>query len=148
MFSEKFNGPALKYEVGVCIATGHIVWVNGPFMGAEADVTIFKEDGLLDALAEEECIEVDMGYQGSTKLKNPKIYQSRMDKQQKSIIRSRQENVNGRLKQFQVLNGVFRHTKDMQRKHKMCFNAVAVITELFFELEEGLYAVEYDVNYD
>ena len=53
MFSEKFNGPALKYEVGVCIATGHIVWVNGPFMGAEADVTIFKEDGLLDALAEE-----------------------------------------------------------------------------------------------
>ena len=89
-----------------------------------------------------------MGYQGSRKLKNPKIYQSRMDKQQKSIIQSRQENVNGRLKQFQVLNGVFRHTKDMQRKHKMCFNAVAVITELFFELEEGLYAVEYDVNYD
>ena len=107
MFSEKFNGPALKYEVVVCIATGQIVWVNGPFEGGRSDVTIFKEDGLLDALAEEECVEVDMGYQGSTKLKNPRIYQSRIDKKQKSILRTCQENVNGQLKQFQVLNGVF-----------------------------------------
>ncbi|KAL3791579.1 hypothetical protein ACHAW5_000882 [Stephanodiscus triporus] len=28
--SHKFMGNGLKYEVGVCIATGHIVWVHGP----------------------------------------------------------------------------------------------------------------------
>jgi hypothetical protein len=28
MFSKKMNGPGSKYEVDVCIKTGHIVWVN------------------------------------------------------------------------------------------------------------------------
>jgi len=30
-FSQKFKGPGLRYEVGVCIQTGWIVWINGPF---------------------------------------------------------------------------------------------------------------------
>ena len=32
IFSKKLNGPGYKYEVGVCIATGHIVWINGSFL--------------------------------------------------------------------------------------------------------------------
>ncbi len=28
--SHKFKGNGLKYEVGVCIATGYVVWVHGP----------------------------------------------------------------------------------------------------------------------
>jgi hypothetical protein len=28
--SHKFKGNGLKYEVGVCIATGCIVWIHGP----------------------------------------------------------------------------------------------------------------------
>jgi hypothetical protein len=38
IFSEKLNGPGLKYEIG------HIVWVDGPFDASRHDVTIFKED--------------------------------------------------------------------------------------------------------
>ena len=30
LFSNKFNGPALHYEVKVCIQSGDIVWFNGP----------------------------------------------------------------------------------------------------------------------
>ena len=30
-YSHKFRGPGLRYEIGVCIKTGWIVWVNGPF---------------------------------------------------------------------------------------------------------------------
>ena len=30
-YSHKFNGPGVRYEVGICIQTGWIVWVHGPF---------------------------------------------------------------------------------------------------------------------
>ena len=42
MFSKKFNGPALKCEVGVCLKTGWIVWINDPFQGGLGDKDIFK----------------------------------------------------------------------------------------------------------
>ena len=28
-YSHKFKGPGLRYEVGLCIRTGHIVWAYG-----------------------------------------------------------------------------------------------------------------------
>ena len=148
------NGPGLKYEVGVCIKTADIVWINGPFRAGTSDVKIFHEDGLLHALADNECIEVDAGYQGNDKFKNPYIAASRIHRIQKSKVRARHENVNQRLKQFAVLDQVFRHTfgkeNDGQRfwKHQICFEAVAVITQLSFEFDCSLYDVEYDVTYD
>jgi hypothetical protein len=30
-YTKKFNGPGVRYEVGIAIQTGYIVWVNGPF---------------------------------------------------------------------------------------------------------------------
>jgi hypothetical protein len=30
-YSHKINGPAVRYKVGICIKTGWIVWINGPF---------------------------------------------------------------------------------------------------------------------
>ena len=30
-YSHKFDGPALRYELGVCIQTGWICWLAGPF---------------------------------------------------------------------------------------------------------------------
>lgn len=152
IFSKKLNGPGFKYEVGVCIATGDIVWINGPFEAGMHDVTIFQDHGLKDALCDDECVEVDNGYNGDDCFKNPRIAQSREDRKQKSRVRARHEIENGRLKQFAVLDAVFRHndSKKFSRKekHRICFNAVAVITQLGFELEGGLYDVEYDPQYD
>ena len=34
-YSYKFKGPGLRYEVAICIKTGWIVWVNGPFPAGE-----------------------------------------------------------------------------------------------------------------
>ena len=31
LWSQKFNGPGVRYEVGLGIQNGDIVWVNGPF---------------------------------------------------------------------------------------------------------------------
>jgi hypothetical protein len=38
--SHKFRGNGLKYEVGVCIATGHVVWVHGPSRAGENNITL------------------------------------------------------------------------------------------------------------
>jgi hypothetical protein len=65
----KFNGSGVKYGVGVCIRTGGIVWINGPFVCSTNDSTVFKE-GLAHLLAEDEGVECDTGYKGHNALKN------------------------------------------------------------------------------
>ena len=152
MYSEKFNGPAVKYELGVCLKTGWIVWVNGPFRGGLGDKTIFK-DGLATLLFEEEGVEVDKGYTGDDRFKTPGIGLTSQKRKMKSNARSQHEAVNGRLKQFNVLSTHFRHMKPnkevMMQKHKLCFHAVVVITQLKFQSGATVFAdqLDYDVHY-
>jgi hypothetical protein len=158
-YSHKFNGPAVKYELGVCINTGHICWMKGPFRGGKGDSTIFKE-GLSTILPLGEGVEVDSGYQGNLRSKLPLMANNSRERREKSVVRGRHENVNGRLKTFNVLDCHFRHlnpginvvgnderTKKMLEKHKLCFFSVAVITQLKFEAGEKIYDVAYDVIY-
>jgi len=148
--SYKFNGPGVKYEVGVCIKTGFIVWTNGPHKGGMGDAAIFTEK-LAGLLAEDKGVEVDAGFKGHAALKNPITAKTRVDRKQKSVVRGRHENVNSRLKTFDVLNAPFRHMNPrtkMMEKHGWCFDSVAVITQLKFENGDSLlYDVDYDVSY-
>ena len=71
MYSQKHNGPGLKYEMGVCIHTGHIVWINGPYKAGEMnDLQVFQDD-LRNRLDENELVEADKGYMGDAKCKIP-----------------------------------------------------------------------------
>ena len=152
MFSHKFNGPGLKYEVAVCLKTGEIVWTSGPFVGSKNDGAIFRE-GLSRLLHDEEAVEVDNGYGGDNKMKTPRVGIDSKERKTKSIARAQHEAVNGRLKQFNVLTCHFRHTKpnkrEMMKKHGLCFDAVAVITQLKLTSGERIFedGLEYDVNY-
>ena len=69
-------------------------------------------------------------------MKNPSVGMNSKERKKKSIARAQHEAVNGRLKQFGVLTTHFRHMKPnregMMEKHKTCFAAVAVITQLKF----------------
>jgi DDE superfamily endonuclease len=152
-YSQKINGPAVKYEVAVCIKTGHIVWINGPFCGSENDGTIFNEN-LSTLICEDEGVEVDGGYLGNVKMKGPVVANSSKQRKQKSIVRARHETVNSRLKIYNVLNASFRHMGTFQdkdqvlmEKHGICFTAVAVITQLGFNRGEKIYDTEYDISY-
>lgn len=148
-YSQKFNGPAVKYEVAVCIRTGYIVWTNGPFVASTNDATICI-NGLLNELADDEGVEVDAGYRGNNKFKAPFTATSRVQRKQKSVVRARHENVNGRLKIFDILNIPFRHLNPrnrMMEKHGKAFDSICVITQLKFENGESLYEVPYDVTY-
>ena len=107
-FSFKFKAAGVRYEVAVCIKTGDIVWINGPFpCGRFPDITIFRRD-LIHKLRAGEMVEADLGYRGEpTKIRTPDAYVSLQDKRAKKRVRARHETVNARLKDFDVLTKVF-----------------------------------------
>lgn len=135
-YSHKFHGPGVRYEVAVCILTGHIVWINGPFpCGRYADITIFRRD-LIHELEDNEKVEADKGYRGEPNF----IVTPQEDNLVQSAVRGRHETVNKRFKQFGCLYQTFRHGL---QKHFFCFNAVVALTQLAIENGEPLYQVMY-----
>eukprot|EP00536_Pseudo-nitzschia_multiseries_P003093 jgi/Psemu1/6939/gm1.6939_g len=126
MHSHKFNGPAVKYEVGVCLKTGWIVWINEPFAGSKNDGTILKEE-LSNLLHDDEAVEVDRGYRGDAKMKLPDMGFTWIERKMKS-------------------NAQAQHETGMMQEHKICFEAVAVITQLKFASGENTFedGLEYD----
>jgi len=155
-YSHKFKGAGLRYEVALCIQTGDIVWVNGPFpCGHHPDINIFLQD-LATLLDDGERVEADDGYRGWPKfVDTPKS--NCADKPgivtQKKQVRARHEHVNSRLKTFKVLADCFRQSYDM---HGLVFRSVAIITQISFETGNPLPSVFYlhrvisanDENYD
>ena len=100
----------------------------------------------------EEAVEADQGYGGDNKLKTADMGDHRVDRKMKANARAQHEAVNSRLKQFNVLTTHFRHMKpqrEMMNKHKMCFEAVAVITQLKFMAGMTIFndGLDYDVAY-
>jgi hypothetical protein len=139
-FSHKINGAALKYEVGVCIQTGDIVWVNGPFKaGKWNDIKLYRRT-LKEQLLPGEMVEADRGYRGDETVRCPDTVFSRSDKQAKQKARARHETVNGRLKNFRVLASVFRHERNL---HQFVFYAVAVLIQISFENGSPPFSVRY-----
>lgn len=142
-FSHKFRSAGLKYEVGVCIQSGRIVWVNGPFRCGMNDLQVSRQ-ALTGSLDEGEMVEADRGYQGEPmKIKTPGPLHNRSKEEERSkdLVRARHETVNGRLKYFRILRALFRH--DI-RRHSSVFRAVAVITELNIEEGDGMFPVFYN----
>ena len=61
-FSHKFKGPGLRYEIGLCIQTGWIVWVNGPYPPGEWPDLRIARDRLVHLLEPGELYLADSGY--------------------------------------------------------------------------------------
>lgn len=146
--SHKFNKKAsVFYEVALCIRTGDIYWVNGPFpCGCWPDISIFRES-LMDELDECERVEADKGYIGESPeyCKVPgALYDHNLEYcAMKKRLVSRHETVNNCFKMFTCLAKPFCHGFT---KYGWCFNAVAIITQLEFENGERLFDVDYDDN--
>jgi len=141
--SHKFAGKSgLRYELAIDIKTGNLVWINGPFpCGAFPDLLIFRQL-LLYFLDEGERAEADDGYRGEAKIKCPStITNSAESRAMQQRVRSRQETVNKRIKQWEILNVLYRH--DLFT-HGDVFRAIAVITQLSIQNGEPLFQVEYD----
>lgn len=142
-FSHKFGGPGLRYEIAVCILTGDIVWVMGPFpCGDWPDIVIFRY-ALRNLLEEGERVEADDGYVGEDP-QNVKAASSMVHDQDekqlyiRSRVRRRHETVNKRIKQFKCMDTVFRHDISF---HGTCFRACAVLTQLSINNGHPLFSI-------
>lgn len=144
-FSHKLNHAGLRYEVGVCIQTGWIVWINGPYPAGDWPDLNIARDGVCDALAPDEIFLADGTYADGHGWCDTPTGQENADQWMKGKARARHEDINSLLKQFNVLHNCFRHHRT---KHGRVFTAVANIVQAKLQLENPTFQVHYDDNYD
>jgi hypothetical protein len=126
-FSHKFSRAGLRYEVGVCIQTGDIVWLHGPFPAGMSDLKIFCIKLALMLLPQEKVV-ADRGYQGDPQIITPynspdnAAIQIAMGK-----ARACHETINRAFKRWGALAQCFRNCPD---KHGFVFIAIATMTQL------------------
>lgn len=140
-YSYKSNGPGLRYEVALCIRTGCIVWINGPFLpGRYNDLQIFQH-ALKHHLTTGEFVEADGIYRAERTCVKTREGWVGLNRTTNDNVGSRHETVNKCLKVWQCLAQTTRHSVE---QHSTMFRAVAVITELRIENGEPLFSVDYD----
>ena len=45
VYSHKFHGPGIVYEVEIAIYKDHVLWIKGPFFDSTNDATMFQSEG-------------------------------------------------------------------------------------------------------
>ena len=116
-YSHKFQGPSLKYEIGISIKVPKLVWATGPWpCGPYSDLRIFRETLETQLLVDKFFI-ADSGYSDERCIQPPgqDHYQYRL----MSLIRASYETCNKCLKQFGVLKQKFRNDLPL---HHYCFS--------------------------
>lgn len=140
-YSHKFKGPGLRYEVGVCIQTGWVVWINGPFpCGQWSDIKIAR-NCLVDLMSSDEMALADGGYRDRYDRFDTPNGLNNDDQYMKAVARARHEAINRRFKHFKVLQSTYRHPLE---KHYSCFMAVANVTQMVFQEEGPVWRVTYN----
>lgn len=135
--------------MAVCILSGDLVWVNGPYEpGIWNDLAIFR-NALLSELESGERVEADDGYRGDSPkfVKCPASIGNREDMETAAAyVRRRHETINKRFKQWGILKQVYRG--DI-RKHGTAFRVCAIVTQLAIKSGEPLFQVDYaDPDFD
>ena len=105
-FSHKINGPAVRYEVGVCIKTGWIVWINGPFPAGkwpDGNIACLSLVHFLDA-AGEYYGAADGGYSDGHRFASTPNGLNDYEQRTKGLARACHETVNRRFKIFGCLS--------------------------------------------
>ena len=128
-YSHKFAKAGLHYEVGVCIQTGLIVWINEPFaVGKYDNITIFQSK-MIDELLDWEMVKADQGYVGQLNKICMKYELGVSENLFKAMTRARArgDTINGGFKNFCILADRYRHKISM---HSYVFHAVAVLMQI------------------
>jgi hypothetical protein len=141
--SHKYAGKsALRYELGISIFGGNLVWIQGSYpAGKYTDIIIFNKV-LTNFLEPGERVEADDGYRGhADKIKCPKNDANpTKNLAMQGRARVRHETFNGRLKNWGILSQVFRHHISL---HGDDFRTCAVLMQLAIDNGEPLFWVEY-----
>jgi len=141
-WSFKFKKSGLRYEVGLCILTGDICWWSGPYAPGKWNNSTVFWDSLQLMLEPGERCETDRGYQGSapTHVKCLGVlWADPNTAEMQQRVRSRQETVNERFKNWAILSTPYRHNL---LEHQTVFGAIVVLTQLSF-VANPLFPVAY-----
>lgn len=134
-YSFKHNGPGLRYEIGLCISTGKIVWAHGGKpCGAYTDLKMAREH-FVSMLVNGEKAVADKGYKDNRYFITPTTHPNYP---QINKILARHETINKRLKQWKCMSNRFRNSLN---KHPQCFHAVINIVTLCLDNGEPLFDV-------
>ena len=143
--SHKLKSAAFKYEVGVSIKQGDIVWVSGPWPAGIPDSEVFKTR-LSKYLEEDEVVEADSGYPGLEKAVTPQVATSSLQRKHKSQVRGKHENFNGRFKKFDSVFDRYRHASPTL--HCKMFTCIAILTQISLKHGQKIYEVKHDYLYN
>ncbi len=133
-YSHKFRAAGLRYEIALCIRTGHIVWAHGGYpCGLYTDLVLAREAFILNLKKDEKAM-ADKVYKDPLSF----ILPTPQNKGLHGVIMARHEHVNGRIKQFEILNQRFRNQLE---KHPIVFHAVVNVTQLMLENGHPLFSV-------
>lgn len=129
-YSHKFKGPGIRYEIGISIGSGDVVWASGGLpCGDWPDLKIAEK--LYLKYSKHEVTLADKGYRLQGKFKQPSNANERR-------ILARHETLNARLKQFEILNNRYRNNL---KKHPKIFHACINIIQVSIEDGEQLFDV-------
>jgi hypothetical protein len=120
---------ALRYEIGVDILAGNLVWIQGSYpAGKHNNIKIFNSV-LHHYLEPGKCVEADNGYVGhADKIKCPdNTCNPEENLSMQACVRSQHETLNKQLKNWGILAQVYCH--DIIA-HGMVFHACTVVTQL------------------
>ena len=140
LYSYKFRGPALRYEIALSLLSNDIVWINGPFCpGDWNDLEIFRLN-LKNQLEAGERVEADNGYVGEA----PKYVvcpASLMTKEDSLAtmrrVEGRHEVMNKHVKNWSCLKGYFdvKGTGvEKMEKHRLLFFSCTIAKQVSMQM--------------
>ena len=140
-FSHKLNWAVVRYELGIGIHTGWIVWLNGPFPAGEYSNILIAHESLNQFLLTNKFYIADGGYRDGNQFSiTPSGYNDYWDHIM-LVVQSRHKTINSRFKEWRILGDRFRHNLD---KHYIMFQAVANIVQLGLQSDKPAFQVHYD----
>lgn len=144
MFDHKSNHAGLSYEVGLDLFRSKVIWINGPFeTGASNDAGRFSQHGLKDKLKsiKKKCL-ADKIYSGHDETVTYNAWDQEDVMEVKARAQMRHEQFNGMLTDFNCLVHRFQHPSPPPfLKHKICFEAVAVLCQYRMDYGEPLFDI-------
>lgn len=106
-FSSRINGPAMRYEIGLSLRTGQIVWVNGGYPCGEVDDLTLAKKAYVQAVQEGEKTMAGNAYTDSPYFIVPKSHPRLAEQFQ--MAEELHNTVQNAFRQWAVLRTSFRH---------------------------------------
>lgn len=131
-YSHKYHKAGLRYEVGICIRTGWICWINGPYAAGSWSDQRIALDELVYVLLRDEKVVADGTYGGRWFVTPDNGRRGQPIERLRAIARARHEATNKYFKDFGAMKEIWRHP---WRKHGIAFGAIANIVQIRIEKE-------------